>query len=143
MTEIEADAFLAGYMAPAYASALSVLREVRKRMGSEWIQSRLKDDESGLSVLDAGTGGAALIAWEQIVNAEWEILKEKGEVEGDHPPGKKTVVAGSDRLRYRVKSFLQNTTILPRLPDYQHSGETRSGERLTADRSRSSERYLM
>ncbi|KIE01464.1 37S ribosomal protein Rsm22, partial [Metarhizium majus ARSEF 297] len=132
MSEIEADAFLAGYLPPAYASIMSILREVRKRVGSEWIQSRLKQGEQGgLSVLDAGAGGAGLIAWEQIVNAEWDLLKEKGEVRGPQPTGKKTVIAASDRLRYRLKNFLHNTTFLPRLPDYEHSGEMQ-GEHLDA-----------
>ena len=133
MTEIEADAFLTAYVPPAYASSAAILREVRKRIGSEWLQSRLKQGpDGGLNVLDVGTGGAALLAWEQIVNAEWELLKEKGEVHGEHPPGKKAVVASSDRLRNRIKSFLHNTSILPRLPDYEHSGQTTSGEHLEA-----------
>ncbi|PTB64652.1 thioredoxin-domain-containing protein [Trichoderma citrinoviride] len=132
MTEIEADAFLAGFLPPAYASVTSVLREVRRRLGSDWIQERLKRSENaGLSVLDAGAGGAGLVAWEQILNAEWDLLREKGEVKGLQPPGRKTVITGSDRLRHRLKSFLHNTTFLPRLPDYEHSGETQ-GEHLDA-----------
>ncbi|EGR46864.1 uncharacterized protein TRIREDRAFT_122900 [Trichoderma reesei QM6a] len=132
MTEIEADAFLAGFLPPAYASVTSVLREVRRRLGSDWIQERLKRSENaGLSVLDAGAGGAGLIAWEQILNAEWDLLREKGEVKGTQPPGRKTVITGSDRLRHRLKSFLHNTTFLPRLPDYEHSGEMQ-GEHLDA-----------
>ncbi|KAK2589622.1 37S ribosomal protein S22 [Conoideocrella luteorostrata] len=130
MTEIEADAFLAGYMPPAYASVTPILREVRKRLGGGWIQSRLKQG-GGLSVLDAGAGGAGLVAWEQIVNAEWDLLEETGEVKEPQPSGKKTVVVASDRLRHRLKNFLQDTTFLPRLPDYEHSGEMR-GEHLDA-----------
>ncbi|KAF4954787.1 hypothetical protein FGADI_5085 [Fusarium gaditjirri] len=130
MTEIEGDAFLAGFMPPAYASVLATLKEVRKRVGSEWLQSKLKDG-SGMSVLDAGSGGAGLIAWDEIVRAEWDLLKEKGEVNGDNPPGKRTVIIGSDRLRHRTKTFLENTTFLPRLPDYEHSGEMK-GEHLDA-----------
>ena len=131
MTEIEADAFLAAFIPPAYASVLSILREVRKRVGGEWLQSRLKNSEQNeLSVLDVGTGGAALLAWEQIVNAEWEVLKEAGEVKkSSPPPGKKTAVVSSDRLQHRVKEFLQNTSLLPRLPDYVHSGEMKSGQK--------------
>lgn len=130
MSEIEADSFLAGYLPPAYASTMSILREVRKRVGSAWIQSRLKQGkEGGLSVLDAGAGGAGLVAWEQIANAEWNLLQEKGEVSGPQPTGKKTVIAASDRLRHRLKTFLRNTTFLPRLPDYEHSGEMQ-GEHL-------------
>ncbi|KAG5926793.1 hypothetical protein E4U53_002993 [Claviceps sorghi] len=132
MTEIEADAFLAGYLPPAYASIASALREVRKRVGSDWIQSRLKQGpDGGLSVLDAGGGGAGLVAWEQIADAEWKLLEEKGEVSGPRPTGKKTVIAASNRLRHRLKNFLHNTTFLPRLPDYEHSGEMQ-GEHLDA-----------
>ncbi|KAM5363699.1 hypothetical protein ACJZ2D_011897 [Fusarium nematophilum] len=130
MTEIEADAFIAGFLPPAYASIMATLRETRKRIGSDWLQSRLKDG-TGLSVLDAGSGGAGLVAWNEIVRAEWDLLKEKGEVKGFEPPGKRTVVVGSDRLRHRAKSFLHNTTFLPRLPDYEHSGEMR-GQHLDA-----------
>ncbi|KAF5678020.1 37S ribosomal Rsm22 [Fusarium circinatum] len=130
MTEIEGDAFLAGFMPPAYASIMATLKEVRKRVGSEWLQSKLKDG-SGISVLDAGSGGAGLIAWDEIVRAEWDLLKEKGEIKGDEPPGKRTVIIGSDRLRHRTKTFLENTTFLPRLPDYEHSGEMK-GEHLDA-----------
>ncbi|RGP64674.1 37s ribosomal rsm22 [Fusarium longipes] len=130
MTEIEGDAFLAGFLPPAYASVMATLREVRKRVGSDWLQSKLKDG-SGISILDAGSGGAGLVAWDEIVRAEWDLLKEKGEVKGDKIPGKRTVVVGSDRLRHRTKTFLENTTFLPRLPDYEHSGEMK-GERLDA-----------
>lgn len=125
MTEIEGDAFIAGYLPPMYASVQAALREVRKRMGSDWIQAKLKKGGSGLSILDAGSGGAGLVAWDQVLKAEWEMLKENKQVRGEEPPGKKTVVVGSDRLRYRLKHFLHNTTFLPRLPDYEHSGEMR------------------
>ncbi|KAH7316551.1 mitochondrial small ribosomal subunit Rsm22-domain-containing protein [Stachybotrys elegans] len=129
MTEIEADAFLSAYLPPAYASVMSIMREVRKCLGPEWLQSRLKQDKEGeLSVLDAGAGGGGLVAWQQILQAEWDMLRERGEVTGEHPPGRKTVVVGSDRLRNRIKSFLPETTFLPRLPDYMHS--TYKGENL-------------
>lgn len=130
MTEIEADAFLAAYMPGSYASVIATLREVRKRLGSDWIQSRLKNDGPGLSVLDAGAGGAGLAAWEQVLQTEWDLLAENGQVQGDKIPGKKTVVVSSDRLRGRLKTFLDNTTFIPRLPDYAHSGATKSGEHL-------------
>ncbi|KFA81008.1 hypothetical protein S40288_00795 [Stachybotrys chartarum IBT 40288] len=132
MTEVEADAFMAAYLPPAYASVMSIMREVRRRMGSEWLQSRLKQGkEAELSVLDAGAGGAGLVAWQQMLQAEWDMLKEKDEVKGDHPPSRRTVVVGSDRLRQRLKTFLGDTTFLPRLPDYEHS-TYRSGENLDA-----------
>ncbi|KAI5467796.1 mitochondrial small ribosomal subunit Rsm22-domain-containing protein [Mariannaea sp. PMI_226] len=129
MTEIEADAFIAGSLPPSYATGMSVFKEVRKRIGSDWLQSKLK--AGGLSILDAGSGGAGLVAWQEIIRAEWALLKENGQVKGSEPPGKRTVVIGSDRLRHRVKTFLDNTTILPRLPDYEHSGEMR-GDHLEA-----------
>lgn len=129
MTEVEADAFIAGFIPPAYASIFSALREVRRRVGSEWIQSKLRKGGPGLSVLDTGSGGAGLLAWEQILYAEWDLLKEKGQVKGLDPPGKKTVIASADRLRHRLKQFLHDTTFLPRMPDYEHSGEMR-GPRL-------------
>ncbi|KZZ97726.1 37S ribosomal protein Rsm22 [Moelleriella libera RCEF 2490] len=126
MTEIEADAFLAGYLPPACASIMSILREVRKRIGSQWIQSRLKQGQNkALSVLDAGSGGAGLIAWDRILNAEWTVMEDQGDVEGTQPSGQKTVIVSSDKLRHRLKSFLHNTTFLPRLPDYEHSGHMR------------------
>ncbi|KAH8169981.1 mitochondrial small ribosomal subunit rsm22 domain-containing protein [Sarocladium implicatum] len=131
MTKVEGDAFLAGYLPPVYASSMAVLREVRKRLGGDWLQSMLKrTDGSGPRILDAGAGGGGLIAWDEIVQAEWDILKENGEVSGE-PPGKKTVLAASDRLRDRLKNLLNNTTFLPRLPDYQHSGDL-DGQHLEA-----------
>ncbi|KAL2210140.1 thioredoxin-domain-containing protein [Sarocladium strictum] len=124
MTEVEGDAFLAGYLPPAYASSMAVLREVRKRLGSGWLQSMLKrTNGEGPRILDAGAGGGGLVAWNQIVRAEWEILKEKREVTAKEPTGKNTVLVASNRLRDRLKGILHNTTFLPRLPDYQHSGD--------------------
>src|SRR5690606_15615029 len=70
-----------------------------------------------------GSGGAGLSAWQDIVDAEWEVMKEEGIAKERHPPGKKTVVVGSDNLRQRVSRFLHNTSFLPRLPDYHHSAD--------------------
>lgn len=139
MTEIEADAFIAGSMPPSYASSMSILKEVRKRVGTEWLQSKLKS--GGLHVLDAGSGGASLVAWDEIIRAEWDLLKDKGEARALDPPGKKTVVVGSDRLRHRVKTFLENTTFLPRLPDYEHSGEMRGGHLDAGDKPQPRKSY--
>ncbi|PFH61247.1 hypothetical protein XA68_17881 [Ophiocordyceps unilateralis] len=139
MSNIEADTFLAVQLPPLYASVMSVLREVRRRVGTEWLQSRLKQGESGaLRILDAGAGGAALVAWDQIVQAEWEVLLEKKEVRNRYPaPSQKTALIAADRLRERVKYFLPDTTFLTRLPDYLHSGETK-GEHLEAGKERQS-----
>ncbi|KAK4246998.1 mitochondrial small ribosomal subunit Rsm22-domain-containing protein [Corynascus novoguineensis] len=124
MSEIEADTYLATILPGLYATATSVLVEVRKRLGEEWIKGLInRPDGKGPRVLDVGAGGAGLAAWQDVLQAGWDVLRDKGEVEGEHPPGKKTVVVGSDNLRHRISRFLHNTTFLPRLPDYIHSIE--------------------
>ncbi|TGO67111.1 hypothetical protein BOTNAR_0048g00430 [Botryotinia narcissicola] len=127
MSEIEADAYLAGVMSGTYTSVMSTLVEVRKRLGSEWIREMLfREGGQGPRILDAGAGGAGIVAWQEILRAEWDVLKDDGIVEGDVPPsGKHTVLTGADTLRHRISRFLDNTTFLPRLPDYVHSS---SGE---------------
>ncbi|KAG7137633.1 Thioredoxin like protein [Verticillium longisporum] len=120
MSQIDADAFIATVLPPSYASAMSTLTEVRKRLGTEWIRKLLKQ-EGGPRILDAGSGGASLAAWQDVAQAEWDVMRESKEVRGWVPPGKKTVIVGSDTLRHRVSTFLDNTTFLPRLPDYVHS----------------------
>ncbi|KAL9946031.1 hypothetical protein ACHAQF_009030 [Verticillium nonalfalfae] len=120
MSQIDADAFIATVLPPSYASAMSTLTEVRKRLGTEWIRKLLKQ-EGGPRILDAGSGGASLAAWQDVAQAEWDVMRESKEVKGWVPPGKKTVIVGSDTLRHRVSTFLDNTTFLPRLPDYVHS----------------------
>lgn len=131
MSEIDADTFIATVLPGMYATAMSTLVEVRKRIGSSWIKDLL-NSETGPRVLDVGGGGAALAAWQEVLQAEWEALRDRGEVSGREPRGRKTVVVGSDNLRHRISTFLQNTTFLPRLPDYLHSGEAASGTLLHA-----------
>lgn len=122
--EIEADAYIATVLPGLYASAMSILVEVRKRLGDEWLRGLMtRPDGIGPRVLDAGAGGAGLAAWQDVLHAQWEVLREAGEVGGREPPGKRTVVVGSENLRQRVSRFLDNTTFLPRLPDYIHSVE--------------------
>lgn len=121
MSAIEADTYLTTVLPGLYATTTSILVEVRKRLGSDWLQGLLTNG-TGPRVLDVGAGGAGLAAWQEVINAEWELLREKGKVEG-LPTGKKTVVVGSENLRQRVSRFLHNTTFLPRLPDYLHSAE--------------------
>ena len=122
MSEIQADTFLAAIMPGVYASVMSTLVETRKRLGSEWLQDLLtRDGGNGPRVLDLGGAGAGLLAWEKVLQAEWDILREKGTVTARYPPGKKTTVVGNENLRHRVSRFLHNTTFLPRLPDYLHS----------------------
>ncbi|KAK4447453.1 methyltransferase-like protein 17, mitochondrial [Podospora aff. communis PSN243] len=124
MSEIEADAYIATVIPGVYASVMSTLVEVRKRLGPEWMRGLVHRNEGkGPRVLDVGAGGAGLAAWEQVLQTEWDLLRETGEVQGRDPPGKKTVIVGSDRLRHRISRFLHETTFLPRLPDYLHSVE--------------------
>ncbi|KAI0393758.1 mitochondrial small ribosomal subunit Rsm22-domain-containing protein [Xylariaceae sp. FL0594] len=124
MSEIEADTFLATMLPVLYSSTMSVLVEVRKRLGTEWMAKLMaRGNGEGPRVLDVGGGGAGIIAWEQVLRAEWDALHGAGKHKGTVPRGKKTVVVGSEPLRQRVSRFLHNTTFLPRLPDYLHSGD--------------------
>ncbi|KAI2634792.1 mitochondrial small ribosomal subunit Rsm22-domain-containing protein [Hypomontagnella submonticulosa] len=123
MSEIEADAYIATNLPGMYASVMSILVEIRKRLGSEWVSKLIsRGNGEGPRVLDVGAGGAGLAAWERILQAEWELISEGGKSPVHQPPGKKTVVVGSNQLRERISRFLHNTTFLPRLPDYLHSG---------------------
>jgi ribosomal protein RSM22 (predicted rRNA methylase) len=126
MSDIEADAYLTGVMPGTYASIMSVLVEVRKRLGSEWLRDLIsREAGEGPRVLDAGSGGAGTVAWREILKAEWEVLKEDGLAKGDRAPwGKSTVLTGPSTLRHRVSRFLDNTTFLPRLPDYIHAANS-------------------
>ncbi|KAM7201917.1 Mitochondrial small ribosomal subunit Rsm22 domain containing protein [Naviculisporaceae sp. PSN 640] len=123
MSEVEADTYLNIVIPPVYASVMSVLVEVRKRLGQDWLRGLLARNEGkGPRVLDVGGGGAGLLAWQEVLQAEWDILREEGKATGKRePPGKKTVVVGSDHLRHRISTMLHSTTFLPRLPDYLHS----------------------
>ena len=122
MSAIEADTYISTVLPGLYATTTSILVEVRKRLGPDWLQGLLTNS-TGPRVLDVGAGGAGLAAWEQVLQAEWALLRDQGKVEGREPSGKKTVVVGSENLRQRVSRFLDNTTFLPRLPDYLHSVE--------------------
>jgi ribosomal protein RSM22 (predicted rRNA methylase) len=123
MTEIEADAYIAGVMPGTYASVMSTLVEVRKRLGREWIRDLIfREGGEGPRVLDAGASGAGIIAWREILQAEWDVMRDEGIVEGeDAPSGRTTVLTGANSLRHRISKLLDNTTFLPRLPDYIHA----------------------
>ena len=121
MGEMEGNAFLAAIMPGAYASTLSTIVEVRKRLGPEWLRGLFKK-QGGPRILDAGAGGAGVLAWREVLRAEWESLQPDG-ISHDKPPpfGKSTVVTGSSVLRQKVSKLLDNTTFIPRLPDYDPS----------------------
>ena len=121
MGEMEGNAYLAAVMPGAYATVMSTLVEVRKRLGYDWLRS-LMQKEGGPRILDAGAGGAGVLAWREILHAEWELMHQNGVPHNEPPPyGKSTVVIGSSALRNRVSHLLDNTTFIPRLPDYDPS----------------------
>jgi ribosomal protein RSM22 (predicted rRNA methylase) len=129
MSDLDADAYLAAVMPQTYASVMSVLVEVRKRLGSEWIR-KVMNKEGGPLVMDAGAGGAGALAFRDVLKAEWDAMHEgTGLGPAGLPPaplGKAVVVTGSDTLRYRASRLLENTSFIPRLPDHiaEDQGET-------------------
>ncbi|OOF95950.1 hypothetical protein ASPCADRAFT_207276 [Aspergillus carbonarius ITEM 5010] len=122
MTEMEANVYLATLYPAMYASALSVLVEVRKRLGTEWIRN-LMAQENGPHVLDVSAGGAGVLAWRDVLRAEWEAMVPDCRPEDPCPVGRSTVVVGSESLRLRASAMLEDTSFLPRLPDYVHVRE--------------------
>ena len=121
MGEMEGNAYMAAIMPGAYATIMSALVETRKRLGSEWLRKLLKK-EDGPRVLDAGAGGAGILAWREILRAEWELMHPNGVPLNKPPPyGRSTVVTGSSALRNRASHLLDDTTFIPRLPDYDPS----------------------
>lgn len=121
MGEMEGNAYIAAIMPGAYATVTSTLVEIRKRLGSEWLRKLMKS-KGGPRVLDAGAGGAGILAWREILRAEWGLLHPDGVPLNKPPPyGKSTVVTGSSALRNRASHLLDDTTFIPRLPDYDPS----------------------
>lgn len=116
MTDMQANTYLAAIMPGAYAAVMSTLVEVRKRLGTGWL-SELLLKEGGPRILDAGAGGAGVLAWREVLKAEWDRMHPEG-VSEPAPLGNATVVTGSSQLRQRAGQLLENTTFLPRLPDY-------------------------
>ncbi|KAE8362804.1 Rogdi leucine zipper containing protein-domain-containing protein [Aspergillus caelatus] len=122
MTEMEANAYIAALYPGMYTSILSTLVEVRKRLGTEWLRG-LISKEDGPHILDASAGGAGVLAWRDVVRAEWESMVPDHPKASPYPVGRSTVVTGSDALRMRASLMLENTSFLPRLPDYVHIRE--------------------
>ncbi|EGP82531.1 ribosomal small subunit Rsm22, mitochondria [Zymoseptoria tritici IPO323] len=144
MAEMDGDVFLATLMPGIFASVTSVLVETRKRLGTEWAEGLVRKAEEGeLRILDAGGAGAGVLAVREMLRAEWERMHEGGidgpdsplalaEADGrvggaglSPPLGSATVLAGSDALRRRAAKLLDNTTFIPRLPDYLHAEEAK------------------
>lgn len=124
MGNIEADAYMASVQPGTYASIMSVLVEVRRRLGTPWIE-RLLQKKNGGMVLDAGSGGVGVLAWHEILRAEWQRMhEESGNTSQEPTPlGKATVLAASDTLRHRASRLLENTTFIPRLPEMVSSAD--------------------
>ncbi|KAK4555253.1 37S ribosomal protein S22 [Recurvomyces mirabilis] len=156
MSSIEADVYTAVLMPAVYASVMSVLTETRKRLGSAWAEDLVRKAQKGdLRVLDVGGAGAGVLAVRELIRAEWgrmhdstsssssassggaadspmDLAEADGRIgaAGLAPPqGHATVLVASDGLRKRASQLLENTTFIPRLPDYIHSSSTSSTEK--------------
>ena len=132
MGNIEADAYMAAVQPGTYASVMSALVEVRRRLGTPWMNHMLA--KKGGTILDAGAGGVGVLAWQEILKAEWESKQENAEILSEEPTsekatsdeafseaapkGKSTVLTSSDTLRHRASRLLENTTFIPRLPEH-------------------------
>ena len=118
MGNIEADVYMASVQPGTYASVMSAMVEVRRRLGSGWLQHMLQDKKGG-TILDAGSGGVGVLAWHEMLEAEWQRMHEdSGNTSlGATPLGKATVLTASDALRHRASKLLDNTTFIPRLPE--------------------------
>ncbi|KAF2856527.1 37S ribosomal protein-like protein Rsm22 [Plenodomus tracheiphilus IPT5] len=118
MGNIEADVYMAAVQPGTYASVMSAMVEVRRRLGSSWLEHMLQGKKGG-TVLDAGSGGVGILAWHEMLRAEWQRIHEaSGNTSQETAPlGKATVLAASDTLRHRASRLLENTTFIPRLPE--------------------------
>ncbi|KAF2397334.1 hypothetical protein EJ06DRAFT_550891 [Trichodelitschia bisporula] len=118
LSKMEADVFLAAVMPQTYASVMTVLVELRRRLGAEWLRGLL-EKEGGPLVLDAGAGGASALAWRDVLRAEWVGMHPSTGTEPAPPAplGRATVVTTSATLRHRAAHLLENTSFIPRLPD--------------------------
>ena len=117
MGTMEANSYIAANMPGLYASVMSTLVETRRRLGSSWIEGLLQK-EGGPRVLDAGGAGAGVLAWHEVLRAEWERMHAGASPMPPVPLGKTTVIVGSPELRQRVKLLLENTTFLPRMQEF-------------------------
>ncbi|KAI5209301.1 hypothetical protein AUEXF2481DRAFT_38208 [Aureobasidium subglaciale EXF-2481] len=145
MSDMDADIFMTTLMPGIYASVYSVLIETRKRLGSSWLEGLLTK-EGGPRILDAGGAGVGVMATRDVLQAEWErvhdtsededpfmaIAEAGGKTGGESipaPVGKATVLTSNEALRFRSSKLLENTTFLPRLPDYMHATDESARER--------------
>ncbi|CAK7229857.1 37S ribosomal protein S22 [Sporothrix curviconia] len=78
MSDIDADTYMAAVLPAVYATAMSTLVEVRRRLGPAWIEGLVSKKSGNPRVLDVGGGGAALAAWNQVFRSEVALMREKG-----------------------------------------------------------------
>ncbi|KAK0859281.1 37S ribosomal protein S22 [Friedmanniomyces endolithicus] len=138
MSDMDGDVYMAALMPGIFASVTSVLTETRKRLGTAWAEEMVrKAADNKLRILDAGGGGAGVVAVREVLRAEWERMHEDDATDspmtlaeadgklggaGATPPlGHATVLTGSDVLRKRASQLLESTAFIPRLPDYVHA----------------------
>lgn len=143
MSEMEGNLFLSALFPGIYATVVSVLVETRKRLGSKWTEELVEKAQRGdLRILDAGGGGAGILAVREMLRAEWERMIDDdpftgssvalaeadgriGAANASPPLGQATVLTGSDMLRRAASQLLENTAFIPRLPDYLHTQEVK------------------
>ncbi|KAF1947173.1 hypothetical protein EJ02DRAFT_449761 [Clathrospora elynae] len=118
MGHIEADVYMAAVQPGTYASVMSAMVEVRRRLGTGWLEHMLQNKKGG-TILDAGSGGVGVLAWHEMLQAEWQRMHEESAdtSHGTAPLGNATVLTASDTLRHRATKLLENTTFIPRLPE--------------------------
>ncbi|RPA89548.1 hypothetical protein L873DRAFT_1721283 [Choiromyces venosus 120613-1] len=126
MSNIDADVYLSAVMPGLYAQCLSSLTELRRRLGSDWVLGGDGDEKGVKNVLDVGSGGAGILAWRSIIEAEEERRRDELEERTDWgaPPAAKegsglraVVVTAPDALRGKASRLLDNTTFITRMPD--------------------------
>jgi len=124
MTDMQANVHFATVMPGLHAQALSALTELRRRLGRAWALDEVN------RILDIGSGGAGVLAWQGIIDAEETANgpTSRTNPEAQEPEGeesiKATVITASPALRYRSAQMLDNTTFLPRLPDVHPTNTT-------------------
>ncbi|KAG0632768.1 hypothetical protein HOY80DRAFT_1006550 [Tuber brumale] len=88
MSGMDTHVFFTTVMPKLYAQCLSLLTELRKRLGGNWVLSRDGGKQCVKNELDVGCRGARVLAWQSIVQAEEERRKyELSERTGKPPPG--------------------------------------------------------
>jgi ribosomal protein RSM22 (predicted rRNA methylase) len=136
MRPTDAELFMSVLFPGVWAATTGVMVETRKRLGTAWAEELVRKAQADtLRILDAGGAGAGIVAVREVIAAEWERMHENraqqtsvaeadGKLGGENaspPLGQGVVLTGSDTLRHKASSILENTSFVPRLPDYVHA----------------------